>query len=455
VPMTNPHITVYIPCHNYGRYLIKAIDSVLRQTDDDWELLVIDDASTDETPEVMNLYRNHPKITTLRTEGIGLPAVCNLALKNARGEYIIRLDGDDVFDENILLVLGHYLDQNPDVALVFPDYFLVDEFGEIFAHEYRHRIYDRSHALDMPPNGACTLIRKSVLAEIGGYREDLGVQDGFDLWSKIGTRYKAHNVNLPLFYYRRHGFNLTTNTNRILYARRQIKLDAVHEHLEAFRPVTAVIPCRRHYDFAEDLWNCRVNGRSLLEKGIEVCLESQLIDHVVVACDNPMAEVVVKGFDDDRLRFSLRDERSTILTSSIVPTLEKIVRPSDPELKGVTVLRFIQTPFVTSGTLEEAITTLVMNKVDSSCGVEPLKTALFRRTPHGLESLTRDTHVHSDFDAVYRDSRTFTAALNRNFARGSLTGASIGCFEVSAAESFFINSHSDLRIANMLAGEDA
>jgi CMP-N-acetylneuraminic acid synthetase len=432
---------------------VKAVDSVLRQTFEDWELFIIDDASTDDTPEVMKLYANHPKITLIRTDGIGLPSVCNVALKKARGEYLIRLDGDDVFDENILLILANCLDKNPDVALVFPDYFLVDEFGHIFAHEYRQRLYDHNHVMDMPPNGACTLVRKSVLIEIGGYREDLGAQDGFDLWAKISGKYKAHNVNLPLFYYRRHSYNLTADTSRILYARRQIKLDAVQEKLQSVRPVAAVIPCRRRYDFVEDLWDAKVNGRSLLERGIEVCLASSLIDRIVVACDNPDAEDTVNRFSDERLEFFLRDEKGTILTSSIVPTLEKIVRRVDPNLKGITVLRYIQTPFVTSGTLEEAITTLVMNDVDSSCGVEPLNTQLYRRTPYGLQSLNRDTHLYSDFDTIYRDARTFNASRNGNFANGTVSGASIGYFEVSAAESFFIQSGKDLKIANMLASE--
>lgn len=451
--VNKPRISIYIPSHNYGRYLSKAVDSVLRQSYENWELIIIDDASSDDTPEVIRLYCNHPKVRTVRTEGVGLPTVCNLALSMAEGDYIIRLDGDDVFDENILLVLGHYLDQNPEVALVFPDYFLVDEFGHIFAHEYRQRIYDQNHVLDMPPNGACTLIRKSVLEEVGGYREDLGAQDGFDLWSKISGNYRAHNINLPLFYYRRHGANLTTNTRRILYARRQIKLDAVREQLASHRPVTAVIPCRKQYDFVEDLWNSTIAGESLLKTGIAVCLESELIDHVVVTCDNPAAEDVVRRFDDSRLSFDLRDEKSTLLSSNIVPTLERIVRPLDPAMSGITILRFIQTPFVTSGTLDEAITTLVMNDVSSAGGVEPLKSSLFRRTAHGLESLTRDTPIYSDFDMIYRDSRTVTAVRNRNLLKGSLAGPAVGCFEVSAVESFFISSEYDLNIANLMVHE--
>ena len=96
-----PLITVYIASHNYGRYLSDAIESVLRQTVEDWELIIIDDGSTDETPQIVDRYSSHPRISVFCTDNIGLPSVCNLALENAKGKYIIRLDGDDIFDENI------------------------------------------------------------------------------------------------------------------------------------------------------------------------------------------------------------------------------------------------------------------------------------------------------------------------------------------------------------------
>ena len=449
--MKMPRVTVYIPSHNYGHFVESAIDSVLRQSFDDWELLVIDDGSTDNTAEVLRLYDGHPQISLHYTPGIGLPSVCNYALARARGEYLIRLDGDDLFDENILLVLVNYLERHPDAALVFPDYYLIDEFGDVYAHEQRQRIYEQNHMLDMPPNGACTLIRKSVLDEIGGYREDLGAQDGFDLWSRICDRHGAGNVNLPLFYYRRHGENLTGNSHRILAARRQIKKDAVREKLASHYPVTAVIPCRRNYDFRKDLWSVEINGRSLLEKDIEVCIASELIDRVVVACDNPDAEDVVRRFNDQRLSFFLREPKTTIRSTNIVPTLKEIVRQFDPQLNGITVLRYIQTPFVTTGVLDEAITTLVMNEADSSWGVELIQRKMFRRTAHGLEPLSRESRFTTDFDMIYRDSKTFSATRNRNLLRGTLSGSAVVCFEVSAAESFFINSEQDLEVAGVLA----
>jgi glycosyltransferase involved in cell wall biosynthesis len=212
----SPKVSVYVVSHNYGRFLSEAIESVLRQHYENWELLLIDDGSSDHTAEVMQLYVGDPRVRVFRTSGIGLPAVCNLALRESRGEYLIRLDGDDVLDENALFVLLSYLERQPEVALVFPDYYLIDEGGEIFAHERRQKISESSHLMDMPPNGACMLIRKSVLELIGGYREDLGAQDGFDLWAKIRNTHRTMNVNLPLFYYRRHGDNLTNGSYRIL-----------------------------------------------------------------------------------------------------------------------------------------------------------------------------------------------------------------------------------------------
>lgn len=445
-----PLITIYIPSHNYGKYVGNAIESVLRQSYRNWELIIIDDGSTDDSSEIINLYRGDKRISIYRTERIGLPKVCNFAIQKAHGEYIIRLDGDDIFDDNILLVLSVYLNQHHDVAMVFPDYYLIDDLGEIFALDKRHAVNDINNVVDIPPHGACTMIRKSILIQYGGYREDLGAQDGFDLWSRIKDRHKIANVNLPLFYYRKHGNNLTANTNKILVARRQIKKDAILDKLKGARPIVAVIPCRENYDFVKDLWKLSIKGRSLLERGIEICLQSSNIDRVIVACDNPEAENVVNSFSDSRLSFSIRDTRETIRSASIVPVLEKLVRAFDPDLSGVTVVRYIQTPFVTSETLDEAITSLLMHDVNSACGVERLTATIFRKTARGLEPLNKIGILNTDFDHFFKDANTFTALRSKILKSGALHGSTSVYFEVTPKESFFINSYQALKIASTL-----
>lgn len=263
---------------------------------------------------MIRLYSHDPRISTFHTSGIGLPAVCNLALEQARGKYIIRLDADDIFDENILLVLKNCLDRDADCALAFPDYYLITPEGDIFAHEWREKIYHRDHVLDIPANGACSLIRTEILRRIGGYREDLKAQDGLDLWTKLQKEYVIKNVNLPLFYYRRHNTNLTNKSSVISNARRNIKLQRIQERGLDDTHVTFFIPCRRFYDFAEDLWNVRLNDKTLLEINIERCLAVEMADSFIVASDNEETQQVLSRYKDERLHFFLRDREDTIRT---------------------------------------------------------------------------------------------------------------------------------------------
>jgi CMP-N-acetylneuraminic acid synthetase len=452
-PMSTPKITVYIASRDYGRFLGDAIESVLRQKREDWELLIIDDNSSDETGAVMALYRGDPRIRLFKTEGIGLPAVCNLALREARGRYLIRLDADDVFDDNILLVLAAWLDDDDDLALVFPDYYVTDEFGEILTHERRMSLSQRNHMLDIPPHGAGALVRAEIVRQVGGYREDLGAQDGFDLWAKIARQYKTANVNLPLFYYRRHGDNLTNNVTRILSARRTIKKDAIASSLESFRPIIAVIPCRKNYDFCPDVWKQEFDGTTLLQRDIEVCLASPIPDLVIVASDNPDVKDLMAPYADPRLKFFERKTSETIRSTSLAKTLEHIVHEYDPKRRGITVISYVQAPFVTKDTLEEAVFTLVMNQTDSSIGVEEIESAIYRRSSHGLQAVNPPRALSTDFDRLYREANVALATRNQSFRTGSLMGSSIVNFIVSPAESFFIDSEIKLRVARLVAGQ--
>lgn len=449
--MTAPRITVYIASHNYGRFLEGAIESVLRQSMGDWELLVIDDASTDGTRAVMKLYEGDERVRLFHTDGIGLPAVCNFALKRAKGEYLIRLDGDDVFDENILLVLSRHLDTHPECALVFPDFYYIDDKGTVFAHERRERLLLDNHVLDVPANGACTLIRTKVLHDLGGYREDLGAQDGYDLWTKMMGKHRPANINLPLFYYRRHQENLTNNPQRILVAKRQIQRDQARRRLREHQPVTALIPCRQRYDFCPDVWSRKLAGRTLLEIAIAKCLASPLIGEIVVASDTPAVKPVMDAFKDSRLMYFERRPEETTRSASLADTLFRMSSSFDPAGKGITVLAYLQAPFVTTETLEEALCTLVLNEADSSIGVQEVGDNLFRRGPHGLVPLNPRRGFMSDFDTIYREANVALAFKNKNLPAGSLGGPLTVHYTVSPEECYFIASEQSLRIAEIIS----
>ena len=173
-----PKVTVYIPAYNYGVYLQKSVESVLGQIYNDWELIIIDDGSTDETRTVLAQFEGNPKIRIQYQENQGLTRSNNKAIEMSRGEYVIRLDADDYLDENALLVLSHALDSKPDVALVYPDYYVVSEDGELIRLERRSKVYEEDELLDLPSHAACAIIRKSCLVELGGYNENIVRQDG-------------------------------------------------------------------------------------------------------------------------------------------------------------------------------------------------------------------------------------------------------------------------------------
>ena len=144
-------VSVIITAHNYGKYLEQAIESVLNQKFNDYELIIVNDASTDNTPQVLKEYGNKEWIKIINhTENRGLIVSCDEAINASTGEYLVRLDADDYFDENALLVLSNILDNNPEVGLVYPDYFLITEEGKILDHMRLPKVNKEIKLLDLP-----------------------------------------------------------------------------------------------------------------------------------------------------------------------------------------------------------------------------------------------------------------------------------------------------------------
>jgi glycosyltransferase involved in cell wall biosynthesis len=246
--MSSPKVSVIVTAYNYAEYIEEALDSVLDQTYDDFELVIVDDGSTDETPEILTEYSyEYPDtVRCITLDGRGLAGACNRGIEAARGEYIIRLDADDYFDENILTIEAQYLDSNPEIDLVYPDYYTVDETGEIIDHVRLPKVGEEIKLLDRSPLAAGAMYRKEAWEAIDGYNESLRYQEDYDFWVKFITEFDVHNVNLPLMYYRQHGSSMSTNFSERMNARRSVKQEFVSERVDtADLDVLGVIPARR------------------------------------------------------------------------------------------------------------------------------------------------------------------------------------------------------------------
>ena len=187
----SPKVTVYITNYNYGKYIIKAIESVLDQSLQNFEVLIIDDGSTDESIEILKSYDDNPKINIIKQNNKGLTISNNVALKIAKGKYIMRLDADDFLFKYSLETLSIELDKDPEIGMVFGDYYTIDEHENIIEHFQRHNFNKDVSLFDQPAHGACTMFRIECLRQLGGYDETIRRQDGYELWLRFIEKYKV------------------------------------------------------------------------------------------------------------------------------------------------------------------------------------------------------------------------------------------------------------------------
>ena len=155
-------ITVYITNFNYGEYIEKSVESVLNQTIKNFEIIIIDDGSTDRSLEILKKYENNKDIKFLKQKNKGLNVTNNIALRISKGKYIIRLDADDWLEKNALEVLSNHMEKYDEIGLVFADYYKVNNKGQII-EEIRRHDFEEVTLLDQPAHGAYALIRSSCL----------------------------------------------------------------------------------------------------------------------------------------------------------------------------------------------------------------------------------------------------------------------------------------------------
>jgi glycosyltransferase involved in cell wall biosynthesis len=196
-PGRPPLVTVVTPAYNIAKYIGVTVDSVLRQTFHDFEYLVVDDGSTDNSVEVIKAHAgDDPRFRLVQGEHRGPSAARNAGIREAKGQYIAFVDGDDRWHPRFLerqLQLIQSLP--PDVGAVFCRSRLVLENGTlVFLQWQRSGRYDFDDFLvDSNParNGSSLLIRTSCFEDVGGFDEDLRRLEDLDMWLRIAASSKT------------------------------------------------------------------------------------------------------------------------------------------------------------------------------------------------------------------------------------------------------------------------
>lgn len=198
---TFPKVSIIIPTYNRVKMLEKSIESVFAQSYKDWELIIIDDASTDETEERMKQLSSREKSVRYmripKIEGKGISEYLNIGLRNSRGEYIARIDDDDFWcHKDKLKMQVEFLDENPEYVVVGGGVILVDENGmELFRYLKKETDEEiRRFALYSNPfTHATVMFRKETAMKLGGYRIMKHVED-MELWLRMGKVGKLYNI---------------------------------------------------------------------------------------------------------------------------------------------------------------------------------------------------------------------------------------------------------------------
>lgn len=395
-----PLVTVYITNYNYGDYCEKAIESVLNQSYQNYELIVIDDGSIDSSREKLEQYRGRENIELVFQQNIGLNKTNNRALERAKGKYIVRLDADDWFAPSMIEILVLELERDQSLGLVFPDYYEVDENGNTLRQISRHDFSSGVSMLDQPAHGACTMFRRKSLMEVGGYDEQFTCQDGVDIWLKMIETHKVKNIKKPLFYYRQHSRSLTKDNLKILKTRKEIYKQRVLGRGLPRKSVVAVIPVRGDDHKDSNLALEQVGGKALIDWTIESALASETISSVVVSTPSEKIRGHVERYGSDVVLLR-RDDKMAGSHTSLTATLLNVVGQLDLQSGALMVLS-IQAPFRESFYNDTAVYTMQLFDADVVDGVIVDDNIFYYHGGHGLKLWQEDRDIRLERDIIYR-----------------------------------------------------
>jgi CMP-N-acetylneuraminic acid synthetase len=422
-------VSVYIVNHNYGAYVAQAIESVLNQSFDDFELLILDNGSEDGSREIISRYQRHKKIRAIFQDNIGLNATNNVAIRRSKGRYVLRLDADDFLHPNALELLAGVLDRRPEVGLVFPDYFLTDQTGKVMEIMQRHN-FDEVTLLDQPAHGACTMIRRECLEALNGYDESYHCQDGWDLWVRFIRQFGVANLNLPLFYYRQHGESLTRNEQKILDTRSLI----LKRSAEAGSRLSslAVIPIRGPAVDRRSLALRPIGGKPLLEWTVDAALAANRVSRVAITSPDAAVEAHVRAVYGDRVGFISRNWDLALPSKDLDETLTDLFDTLPDEWRdfGALGLLFIESPFRGAREIDAAIDALEVFGSNRVVGVRHLDRQLYCHQGSGLVPLSSAGLLRKESQEIYRLAGGIIVIRRGQFYRDTEKDMRLGHIEV-------------------------
>ena len=228
-------ISIVLPTYNGEKYLVDSIESIIKQSYTDWELLIVNDCSTDNTRIIAEHYAKlDQRITVINNEeNMKLPASLNIGFSEAKGDYFTWTSDDNEYYDNALETMKIYLDNHPRSFMVCAAMDMMDENGNLIGISPK---YDRDRMLYNNLVGACFLYRSEVNTKIGGYDVSRFCAEDYDYWLRVIDTYgDIDYIGKKLYAYRIHQNSLTgtkwKTIKRQLNELRTQRFDRIFERL--------------------------------------------------------------------------------------------------------------------------------------------------------------------------------------------------------------------------------
>jgi len=204
-----PRISVVLPTYNQAKYLPASLEGIASQICRDFELIVVDDGSSDETPQVLAAWGKRWPFVLIQQENQGLPHALNVGFARAAGDYFTWTSSDNIMLPPMLARLATELDRCPELGMVYSDWYDIDEAGRV-VREVRTLEYDPVVLLRHNYIRASFMYRRRCRDEIGDYDPGMKFKEDHDYWLRIAQRWRMKRVAELLYQYRIHPESLSS-----------------------------------------------------------------------------------------------------------------------------------------------------------------------------------------------------------------------------------------------------
>lgn len=252
-PTSGHLVSIVLPTYNGARYLRRSIESCLRQTHEDLEVIVVDDASTDETPRILDELRAHDsRVRSVRHEkNARLPGALNTGHRLARGDYLTWTSDDNWYEPEAISLMVKYLQEHQEVGLTYCGYRQVSPDGTLVTVRDFPNVDNLCNECVV---GACFLYRREVYEAVGEYDTTAFLAEDWDYWFRISKKFRfGHIPNVTPYTYVLHPGSLTsTRAADVAIQGARVAAKYSDSRIHACRTLSN--------GYFDAYWTCRLNG---------------------------------------------------------------------------------------------------------------------------------------------------------------------------------------------------